>query len=97
MMQAYWLLYTAHPVVHFAPWAPGETKGPLCNTLGWKALTWERYDTDLQHQVYLDPHGRAVLCDALQYAPEGAPVCRFCWRRWLALDQVLHHRQAEHG
>lgn len=96
-MQAWWLAYVAHPVVHFAPWVPGDGQGPLCTTLGWKSLTWARYDQLLQRHVYTDHLGRAVYCDVVQYAPPGMPLCRRCWRRWLWLDQVLYHRQAEHG
>lgn len=96
-MQAFWLPDTARPVLHFAPWQSGDAKGPLCNALGWQDLRWDRYDQALQRQVYLDARGRRVFTDVLQCAPEGLPLCRLCWRRWLWLDQALHFRQAEHG
>ncbi len=94
MMLGLWLAHGA-TVVHLATWAPNPS--PLCNTLGWHALTDREWDNLLQRMVYSTPEGRLVLSDVLQGAPEALPVCRRCVRRWRWQDSIVQAEVVRRG
>lgn len=86
MLLGLWLANGAS-VVHFAPWSP--TPAPLCNVLGWHALTGREWDDTRRVMVWHDGQGRLVVTDLLSDAPARLTVCRRCRSRWEWMNSVL--------